>query len=47
VKLGAGFLVTPEYPLIELKSMSYGKPEESKGSESKSEEMKGLAKDEA
>ena len=28
VDLGKGFLVTPEYPLIELKSITYGEPKE-------------------
>ncbi len=46
VKLGAGFIVTPEYPLIELKSITCGKSEESEGVESKSEVMKGVAEDE-
>jgi hypothetical protein len=37
VNLGSAYLVTPEYPLIELKSIIYGEPTESKGEGSSSD----------
>ena len=47
VNLGAAYLVTPEYPLIELKSITFGELTKSKGGGSSSDNMKEFTEDEA